>query len=63
MYIIVWAMYTMVTIIHVKDLFGELFEAEYIYLFRKLFLFTKQAICVDGYIFFVLVGYQVLDEF
>ena len=24
-----------------KDLFGELFEAEYTYLFRKLFLFTK----------------------
>ena len=24
-----------------KDIFGELFEAEYTYLFRKLFLFTK----------------------
>ena len=32
-----------------KDLFGEVFEAEFIYLFCKLFLFTKQTVCVDGY--------------
>ena len=31
--------------------------------FSKLFLFTKQTICVDGYTFLVLVDYQVLDEF
>ena len=28
-------------ILELKYLFGELFEAEYTYLFRKLFLFTK----------------------
>ena len=34
-----------------KDLFGGFFRAEYTYLFCKLFLFTKQTIYVDGYIF------------